>query len=110
MLIPNSCSSLLIFENLYVLITLRNLLFAILPELFARIWSTANFWGGQLPPCSPARMPMYMFAKMKDTSAKNYFVGGKGRGVLCEPDFELVEMSSDTNANRRSKSFRKRRS
>ena len=58
-----------IFENFYVLITLRNLLFPILPELFARIWSYQIFffgggggWGGGnylLP--SPALTPMNLF-------------------------------------------------
>ena len=49
-LYPNSCSSLPIFENFSVLITLRNLFLPILPELFARIWSSPNLGGGSYPP------------------------------------------------------------
>ena len=50
------------FLKIFVLITLRNLFFPILPELFARIWFSPNFllWGSFLLP-PPARTPMTLF-------------------------------------------------
>ena len=56
-LISKLLSIVTIFENFSVLITLRNLFFPILPELFARIFSSPNL-GGAVAPCPPARTPM----------------------------------------------------
>ena len=83
---PNSCSSLPIFENFSVLITLRNLYFPILLELFARMWSCPKFGGTcPLPPGPYAYGKKWLLDKTNSEMKNHVFFALSNKFMLGTP-------------------------